>query len=111
MSPHEAPIGPSTWTRRVGHIALILGSLIWVASGFLAWWLQGIGQTPVSAIEEVGGYVFTGLPVLIIATIALSILAGAHGGRGRRLGITAGTMTLLALPTVFLLGSLLPVRN
>lgn len=110
-SLHEVPIGPPTWTRHVGHIALIFGALTWVASGFLAWWLQGIGQTPVSAIEEVGGYVFTGLPVLIIATIALSILAGAHGGRGRRLGITAGTMTLLALPTVFLLGSLLPVRN
>lgn len=111
MSPHEAPIDPSTWTRRVGHIALILGSLTWVAAGFLAWWLQGVSQIPVSAIEEAGGYVFTNLPVLIIATIALTILVGAHGGRGRRLGITAGAVTLLALPTVFLLGSLLPVRD
>lgn len=111
ISPHEVPSSPPTWTRNVGRIALVFGALTWVASGFLAWWLQGIGQVPVSANEEAGGYVFTYLPWLIIATIALSILAGAHGGRGRRFGITAGSMTLLALPTVLLLGSLLPIRN
>ncbi len=111
ISPPEVPISPPNWTGHVGRIALAFGAVTWVTSEFLAWWLQGMGQVPVSAIEEAGGYVFTYLPWLIIATIALSILAGAHGGPGRKLGLTAGTMTLLALPTVFLLGSLLPIRN
>ncbi|WP_121371541.1 hypothetical protein [Frondihabitans australicus] len=92
--------------RRVGVAAVVAGALSLVAALLTGWLLHALSVTPVTPLVEAGGYALNALPLCIVVSIVLAIVAGARGGRGRRLGLIAGLLTLATIPAVCLVSSI-----
>jgi hypothetical protein len=110
--PHEVGrASPPDWTRAVGWVAIVAGAVTVLAAVVSGWFLQGMGQIPVSNLEELGGYVFYCLPLGIVSTVVLAFIAGTRRGIGRRLGLVAGLLVIGTIPACGLVVALLPLRN
>ena len=109
----DEPTSRWPWRRVIGVAAVVAGGVSVVLGIALGFALQGVNETPSSPLNFLTNAAATssaGLPLTIVVSVILSILAGTKRGRSRRLGVVAGLLALSSFGLFYLTILILPFR-